>query len=122
MRQISTSNGCRSFRSVDLGLRPSSSDTCFPKPTNFPLGEDQASYVMLFKLTLRIVNECKRSALRRKRSAAVGSSRQRPQFVLVNTHDARLNSPPRILRRQCRRQPSMGSPAITSLQLIGEFT
>src|SRR5260370_13863003 len=54
MRKISTSNGCRSMRSVDDGLRPNASETCLPAPANFPLGEDQLSSTMASVLTLRI--------------------------------------------------------------------
>src|SRR5579872_2015824 len=43
MRTISTSKGCRSFRSMDWGLRPNASETPLPAPANLPLGEDQVS-------------------------------------------------------------------------------
>src|SRR5947199_5997955 len=43
MRRISTSNGCRSFKSVDCRLRPRASETLLLAPTNFPFGEDQGS-------------------------------------------------------------------------------
>src|SRR5438045_9240366 len=55
MRRISISNGCRSIRSVDKGLRPSASETCLPAPANLPFGEDQTSSSMLLVFTLRIV-------------------------------------------------------------------
>src|SRR5882672_812003 len=54
MRRISTSKGCRSFKSVERGLRPNASETSLPAPANFPLGEDQDSSTMLFVLTLSI--------------------------------------------------------------------
>src|ERR1035441_5177901 len=54
MRQISTSKGWRSLRSVDCGLRPNSSETSLPAPTNFPLGEDQVTSAMSFVLIFRI--------------------------------------------------------------------
>lgn len=41
---------------MERGLRPSSSETCFPKPTNLAFGEDQASSGILFVLTLRIID------------------------------------------------------------------
>src|SRR5215467_4171230 len=55
MRQISTSNGCRSFRSVDSGLRPKATEISFFAPSNFPFGEVQASSATSFTLTLRIL-------------------------------------------------------------------
>src|SRR2546427_10948661 len=54
MRQISTSKGCRSLRSVDWGLRPKASEISLPAPTNFPFGEVQDSSTISFVLTLRI--------------------------------------------------------------------
>src|SRR5438105_4553145 len=54
MRQISTSNGCRSLRSVESGLRPNSSEISLPAPTNLPLGDDHGISTMSFVLTLRI--------------------------------------------------------------------
>jgi len=59
MRQISMSNGCRSFKSVDCGLRPSSSEISLPAPANFPLGEDQVISTTSFVLTLRIIEQGK---------------------------------------------------------------
>jgi hypothetical protein len=84
MRQISTSKGCRSFRSVDCGLRPSSSETSLPKPTNLPLGEDQASSCILSVLTFRIsssnsLSAPARSAIARDRQVAI-----RRQLLPVN--------------------------------------
>src|SRR5260221_5432845 len=55
MRQISTSNGCRSFRSVDVGLRPNDSEICLPEPPNFPFGDDQVRSIISFVFTLFIV-------------------------------------------------------------------
>src|SRR5437773_912002 len=52
MRTISTSKGCRSFRSVDCGLRPNASETCLPAPLNFPFGEDHVSSVNSLVFTL----------------------------------------------------------------------
>src|SRR4051794_18512374 len=63
MRQISTSNGCRSFKSVDRGFRPNSSETSLPEPANFPFGDDQLTSAMSFVLTLRIPESCKVSLL-----------------------------------------------------------
>ena len=54
MRQISTSKGCRSFRSVDCGLRPNASEISLPAPANFPLGEDQVSSTSSFVFILCI--------------------------------------------------------------------
>src|SRR2546430_1537267 len=48
MRTISTSKGCRSFKSVDCGLRPNASETSLPAPANFPLGEDHVSSASRF--------------------------------------------------------------------------
>src|ERR1700682_5541284 len=55
MRRISTSNGWRSRRSVDFGLRPSASEICRPKPANFPRGEDHEVSGTSFVLTLRSI-------------------------------------------------------------------
>src|SRR6266498_357076 len=38
---ISTSNGWRSIRSVECGLRPSASEISLPAPANFPFGDDE---------------------------------------------------------------------------------
>src|SRR5438094_2064581 len=56
MRRISTSNGCRSFKSVDCGLRPRASETLLLAPANIPFGEDQGSsaslLVLIFSITV----------------------------------------------------------------------
>src|SRR5437660_11067356 len=41
-----------SFRSVDSGLRPSSSEISLPAPTNFPFGDDQVTSTIFVVLTL----------------------------------------------------------------------
>src|SRR5437660_2278807 len=80
MRTISTSKGCRSFRSVDCGLRPNASETCLPAPANFPLGEVQVSSISSLIFTLRMVSvfccansvfECRVGAYRRKKFKVV---------------------------------------------------
>src|SRR2546430_12257577 len=55
MRRISTSNGCRSFKSVDCGLRPRASETLLLAPANFPFGEDQDSSANLLELIFSTV-------------------------------------------------------------------
>src|ERR1039457_1070018 len=55
MRQISTSKGCRSLRSVENGCLPNASETCLPAPTNFPFGEDQDNSVKSFVFTLCMI-------------------------------------------------------------------
>src|SRR5437667_6356664 len=55
MRRISTSNGCRSFKSIDCGLRPSASETLLLAPLNFPLGEVQGSSVNWLELIFSMV-------------------------------------------------------------------
>ena len=47
---ISTSNGWRSRRSVDRGLRPRASEISLPAPTNLPLGDVQVSSGSSFEL------------------------------------------------------------------------
>src|SRR5437667_107087 len=54
MRQISTSNGWRSLRSVDSGLRPNASEISLPAPLNFPFGEDHVSSAIFDVEILRI--------------------------------------------------------------------
>jgi hypothetical protein len=54
MRQISTSNGCRSFKSVESGFRPSSSEISLPAPMISPSGDDQVNSAILAVLTLSI--------------------------------------------------------------------
>src|SRR5579859_6131622 len=81
MRQISTSKGWRSINSVDCGLRPNSSETCLPKPTNFPLGNDQDSSDMLFVLTLRILGML---SLRPGRQESFARPRKAPHQLLVS--------------------------------------
>ncbi len=58
--EVSGKSRCRkdgvSLRSVEVGLRPSASDTCLPAPPNFPFGEDQVSSSICFTLTLRIMS------------------------------------------------------------------
>src|SRR5438552_17547890 len=57
MRRISTSNGCRSFESVDCGLRPRASETLLLAPTNFPFVEDQgysANWLVLIFSTVAV--------------------------------------------------------------------
>src|SRR5207249_12221392 len=54
MRQISTSNGCRSFKSVESGFRPSSSEISLPAPMISPFGDDQVNSAILVVLTLSI--------------------------------------------------------------------
>src|SRR5258706_7027815 len=68
MRHISTSNGWRSRASVEAGFRPRASETCFPAPQNFPLGEDQISSGKSFVLTLRIRPRFSLASLRLLRS------------------------------------------------------
>src|SRR2546428_12126676 len=55
MRRISTSNGCRSFKSVDCGLRPRASETLLLAPANFPFGEIQGSSANWLELIFIIV-------------------------------------------------------------------
>src|SRR6202022_1724694 len=54
MRQISISNGCRSLRSVDSGLRPNATEISLLAPPNFPFGEVQDSSAISFRLILRM--------------------------------------------------------------------
>src|SRR6266576_3953604 len=54
MRRISTSNGCRSFKSVDCGLRPRASETLLLPPANFPFGEDHGSSANWLELIFSI--------------------------------------------------------------------
>ena len=54
IRKISTSKGCRSFKSVESGFRPSSSEISLPAPTNFPFGDDQVTSTIFVVLTLRM--------------------------------------------------------------------
>src|SRR6516162_4380527 len=55
MRQISISNGCRSFRSLDSGLRPNATEISLLAPPNFPFGEVHDSSAISFMLILRIL-------------------------------------------------------------------
>src|SRR3989442_113732 len=55
MRRTSTSNGCRSLRSVESGLRPSASDTLLLAPVNFPLGDAQGSSANRLELIFSMV-------------------------------------------------------------------
>src|SRR6266581_4068500 len=50
MRRISTSNGCRSFKSVDCGLRPRASETLLLAPANLPWSDFQGSSVNRLEL------------------------------------------------------------------------
>src|SRR5574341_568193 len=54
MRQTSTSNGWRSLRSVDSGLRPSATEISLLAPPNFPLGDAHVSSAMSLVFTLRM--------------------------------------------------------------------
>ncbi len=55
MRHISTSNGCRSLRSVNCGLRPNASEISFPALLNFPFGDAHVTSAMSLVLILRMV-------------------------------------------------------------------
>src|SRR5438445_10864435 len=95
MRKISTSKGCRSFKSVDCGLRPSSSEISLPAPANFPLGEDQVISVILVVLTLFMVKSnalqllgVVRCGLMKSQYPTAGSARPN------RTPAAVLNGPP----------------------------
>src|SRR5215208_7053281 len=54
MRHISTSNGWRSFKSVECGLRPNASEISLPAPANFPFGDDHVTSTISVVLTLCI--------------------------------------------------------------------
>src|SRR5438046_1593502 len=54
MRTISTSNGCRSFKSVDCALRPKASETSLPASVSLPLGEVQDASASLLVFTVFI--------------------------------------------------------------------
>src|SRR3569832_342097 len=54
MRQSSTSNGWRAFRSVAAGSRPNATEISLLAPPNVPFGDDHASSTISFRFTLRI--------------------------------------------------------------------
>jgi hypothetical protein len=54
IRQSSISNGCRSFKSLDSGLRPNAMETSLLTPPNVPLGEAQGCSLTSLRLLLRI--------------------------------------------------------------------
>src|ERR1700730_8368779 len=64
MRQISTSNGCLSFRSLDSGLRPTATEISLLAPPNFPFGEDQDSSGISLVLILRMLRCLNRNSFK----------------------------------------------------------
>src|SRR5580765_6935477 len=119
MRQISTSNGCRSFSSVESGFRPKATEISLLAPPNFPLGEDQVSSTMSLVLILRIERlfeqELRRGRGGFRRSRCGGGQRgSGPDSVLVSERHQSLSELRRLVART-------KSPDLLNRELVATF-